>query len=48
MLRDVIEADLPVFFEHQRDPIAARMAALVAARRRCRACQRMSPMPMTT
>lgn len=27
MLRDVNEADLPVFFEHQRDPIAARMAA---------------------
>jgi RimJ/RimL family protein N-acetyltransferase len=29
MLRDVIEADLPIFFEHQRDPVAARMAAFV-------------------
>lgn len=27
MLRDVVDTDLPVFFEHQRDPIAARMAA---------------------
>lgn len=27
MLRDVTEDDLPLFFEHQRDPIAARMAA---------------------
>ena len=27
VLRDVREADLPVFFEHQRDPEAARMAA---------------------
>lgn len=27
VLRDVIEADLPAFFEHQRDPIAVRMAA---------------------
>ena len=26
-LRDVIEADLPIFFEHQHDPDAARMAA---------------------
>ena len=26
-LRDVEEADLPVFFEHQRDPDANRMAA---------------------
>jgi RimJ/RimL family protein N-acetyltransferase len=26
-LRDVIEADLPIFFEHQRDPDATRMAA---------------------
>ena len=26
-LRDVIKDDLPIFFEHQRDPIANRMAA---------------------
>jgi hypothetical protein len=26
-LRDVIEADLPIFFEHQMDPEANRMAA---------------------
>jgi RimJ/RimL family protein N-acetyltransferase len=26
-LRDVVEADLPIFFEHQRDPDATRMAA---------------------
>ena len=26
LLRDVIESDLPVFFEHQRDPEATRMA----------------------
>lgn len=26
-LRTVIPADLPVFFEHQRDPVAYRMAA---------------------
>ena len=26
-LRDVVEADLPILFEHQRDPDAARMAA---------------------
>jgi RimJ/RimL family protein N-acetyltransferase len=25
-LRDVAEADLPIFFEHQLDPVAARMA----------------------
>ncbi len=25
-LRDVAEGDLPVFFEHQRDPVANRMA----------------------
>jgi RimJ/RimL family protein N-acetyltransferase len=25
-LRDVIEADLPIFFEHQQDPQACRMA----------------------
>ncbi len=27
LLRDVREADLPIFFEHQRDPEANRMAA---------------------
>ena len=27
MLRDVEEADLPIFFEHQREPDANRMAA---------------------
>lgn len=26
-LRDVVEADLPVFFEHQLDPVANQMAA---------------------
>jgi RimJ/RimL family protein N-acetyltransferase len=26
-LRDVIDSDLPIFFEHQRDPVAVRMAA---------------------
>lgn len=26
-LRDVVQDDLPVFFEHQLDPIAAKMAA---------------------
>lgn len=29
-LRDVIEADLPVFFEFQRDPVANEMAAFPA------------------
>ena len=29
-LRDVTEADLPLFFEHQRDPIATQMAAFPA------------------
>jgi RimJ/RimL family protein N-acetyltransferase len=29
-LRDVIESDLPVFYEHQLDPEANRMAAFVA------------------
>lgn len=33
VLRDVIEADLPILFEHQRDPIAARMAAFVPRER---------------
>ncbi len=27
VIRDVTEADIPIFFEHQRDPEAARMAA---------------------
>ena len=27
VLRDVVEADIPILFEHQRDPEAARMAA---------------------
>ena len=26
-LRDVVEADLPILFEHQQDPEASRMAA---------------------
>lgn len=30
VLRDVIEADLPFFFDHQRDPEANRMAAFAA------------------
>ncbi len=30
VLREVAEADLPVFFEHQRDPDATRMAAFPA------------------
>jgi RimJ/RimL family protein N-acetyltransferase len=30
ILRDVLESDLPVFFEHQRDPEATRMAAFPA------------------
>jgi RimJ/RimL family protein N-acetyltransferase len=29
-LRDVIEQDVPIFFEHQRDPDAGRMAAFPA------------------
>ncbi|GAA2048017.1 GNAT family N-acetyltransferase [Catenulispora yoronensis] len=32
-LRAVGDADLPVFFEHQRDPVAARMAAATPATR---------------
>jgi Acetyltransferase (GNAT) domain len=27
VLRDVVDSDLPIFFEHQRDPEAVRMAA---------------------
>jgi RimJ/RimL family protein N-acetyltransferase len=30
VLRDVVETDIPVLFEHQRDPEAARMAAFPA------------------
>jgi RimJ/RimL family protein N-acetyltransferase len=30
VLRDVIQGDLPVFFEHQSDPVANRMAAFEA------------------
>jgi RimJ/RimL family protein N-acetyltransferase len=30
VLRDVVEADVPIFFEHQRDPEATRMAAFPA------------------
>jgi RimJ/RimL family protein N-acetyltransferase len=33
VLRDVIEEDLPVFFEHQRDPEAVEMAAFPARER---------------
>jgi RimJ/RimL family protein N-acetyltransferase len=29
-LRDVTEDDLPIFFDHQRDPVANRMAAFPA------------------
>lgn len=34
MLRDVSEGDLPVFFEHQLDPEATRMAAFPARDRK--------------
>jgi RimJ/RimL family protein N-acetyltransferase len=30
LLREVMESDLPVFFEHQRDPEVNRMAAFAA------------------
>jgi RimJ/RimL family protein N-acetyltransferase len=33
VLRDVVEADLPIFFEHQRDPEAVEMAAFPARER---------------
>jgi RimJ/RimL family protein N-acetyltransferase len=33
MLRDVTEEDLPIFFEHQRDPEAQQMAAFPARER---------------
>ena len=29
VLRDVVESDLPILFEHQKDPEASRMAAFV-------------------
>ncbi len=32
-LRDVLASDLPIFFEHQRDPDAARMAAFPSRER---------------
>jgi hypothetical protein len=32
-LRDVTEDDLPIFFEHQQDPDANRMAAFPARER---------------
>lgn len=32
-LRDVTEADLPLFFEHQRDPVATALAAFPARER---------------
>ena len=32
-LREVTEADLPIFFDHQRDPVANRMAAFPARAR---------------
>lgn len=32
-LRDVVDADLETLFEHQRDPVAFRMAAFVARNR---------------
>ncbi|HET7271550.1 MAG TPA: GNAT family N-acetyltransferase [Rubrobacter sp.] len=34
ILRDVIESDLPVFFEHQLDPEATRMASFPARDRK--------------
>ena len=27
VLRELVDSDLPIFFEHQRDPEAVRMAA---------------------
>ncbi|NBD08974.1 GNAT family N-acetyltransferase [Corallococcus silvisoli] len=33
ILRDVTDADLPIFFEHQRDPDALRMAAFSSRER---------------
>jgi RimJ/RimL family protein N-acetyltransferase len=33
LLRDVQESDLPIFFEHQRDPVANQMAAFPARER---------------
>ena len=31
ILREVVDSDLPIFFEHQRDPEGARMAAFSLA-----------------
>jgi RimJ/RimL family protein N-acetyltransferase len=33
VLRNVIDADLPILFEHQSDPVAARMAAFPSRER---------------
>lgn len=33
MLRDVVETDIPIFFEHQRDPEATQMALFPARER---------------
>ena len=30
VLREVVDSDLPIFYEHQRDPEAARMAAFAS------------------
>ena len=30
VLREVVDADLPIFFAHQRDPESTRMAAFPA------------------
>jgi RimJ/RimL family protein N-acetyltransferase len=32
-LRDVIDDDIPVFFDHQRDPVAVEMAAITSRNR---------------
>jgi len=42
LLRDVMENDLPTFFEHQRDPAANHMAAF-AAKEMCRNSPAGSP-----
>lgn len=34
LLRDVVEADLPIFYEQQLDPVATSMAAFPARKRR--------------
>ncbi len=33
LLRDVIDSDLPIFFEQQLDPVATQMAAFPAMNR---------------